>query len=75
MKELSCGHDLTCRLLWISSVPKVLQGAPQECRKSTLLKVIHESPWFHISRRRSSIVHLDITTKVRTSWVRVYKDN
>jgi hypothetical protein len=33
------------------------------------------SPWFHISRRRASVVHLDITTKVRISRVRVYKGN
>jgi hypothetical protein len=43
-KELACGHDLTCRVLWVSGVPKVLQGVPQKCRKSTLLEVVHESP-------------------------------
>jgi hypothetical protein len=74
-KELACGHDLTCRVLWASSVPKVLQVVPQECRKSTLLEVIQASPCFHINRRRSSIVHLDIMTKVRISRMRVYKDN
>jgi hypothetical protein len=36
---------------------------------------VHESPWFHTSRRRSSVVHLDITTKVRIRRVRVYKGN
>jgi hypothetical protein len=74
-KELACGHDLTCRVLWVSGVPKVPQGVPQKCRKSTLLEVGHESPCFHISWRRSSIVHLDITTKVKFSRVRVYKGN
>jgi hypothetical protein len=43
-EELACGHDLTCRVLWASGVPKVLQGVPQKCRKSTLLEVVHESP-------------------------------
>jgi hypothetical protein len=25
-KELACGHDLTCWELWVSGVPKALQG-------------------------------------------------
>jgi hypothetical protein len=33
-------------------------GCPQECRKSTLLVIVHESPGLNISRRRSSVVHL-----------------
>jgi hypothetical protein len=64
-KELAGGHDLTCRVLWVSSVPKVLQGVPQKRRKSTLLETVHESPCFHISRRRFKVVRLGITTKVR----------
>jgi hypothetical protein len=48
-KELAGGHDLPCRVLWVSGVPKVLQGVPQKCRQSTLLEVVHESPCFHIS--------------------------
>jgi hypothetical protein len=27
MKELVGGHDLTCRVLWVRSVPKVLQAS------------------------------------------------
>jgi hypothetical protein len=64
-KELDGGH--TCQILWVSGVPKVLQGISQECRKSTILEVVHESPCFPICRRRSKVVHLDITAKVRTS--------
>jgi hypothetical protein len=29
-KELACGHDVTCRILWVSGVSKVLQGVPQK---------------------------------------------
>jgi hypothetical protein len=72
-KELACGHDLTCQVLWVRGVPKVFQGVPQECRESTLLEKVHESPCFHISRCRSNVVHLDITTKVRTKWMWVYQ--
>jgi hypothetical protein len=62
-KELACGHDLTCRVLWVRSVPEVLHGVSQKCRKSTLLEVVHESPCFHICRLRSNVGHLDITTR------------
>jgi hypothetical protein len=56
-----------------STLAKQCTQSPSEC--PTRVLEIHpprgnsESPCFHISRRWSSIVHLDITTKVRTRWV------
>jgi hypothetical protein len=55
-----------------STLGKRCTHSPSWC--PTKAQEIHKSPCFHISRRRSKVVHLDITTKVRTRRVWVYKD-
>jgi hypothetical protein len=48
-------------------------GCPTIVQETTLPAVVQERPCFHISRHRSNVVLLDITTKVRIRWIRVYK--